>query len=284
MSNTSLLICASQCWPGSPANSLSQQLAKQVLQRSGWRGRVLLALQGWRGGRALLTGLLQFSLPGIMAHYGWRKQHIVSWIEQQIEQQNTQQLVIVGAGFDGLGAMLSAKYRQLQVVEIDRVATINIKQDVLRQLHALRPNLCLKAADLGRCSLAQLLADTAEFSAERPTLMLAEGVLMYLPETAINNLLQQMRQSVNAPLQLVASQMQLDQHGKPRFSQQGWLADMALAISGERFVSGITPQALPGWLVNLGFNLQQLVPAEQPENNDPCPGELLFYATAKSVP
>jgi len=284
MSNTSLLICASQCWPGAAANSLSQQLAKQVLQRSGWRGRVLLALLGWRSGRVLLTGLLQFSLPGIMAHYRWRKQHIASWIEQQIEQQNILQLVIAGAGFDGLGAMLSAKYPQLQVVEFDRVATINIKQDVLLRLNSLQPNLCLRAADLGHCSLAQLLADTAEFSAERPTLMLAEGLLMYLPESAINNLLQQMRQCVNAPLQLVASQMQLDPLGKPRFSQQGRLADMALAMSGERFVSGITPQVLPGWLVNLGFNLQQLVPAEQPENNDPCPGEILFYATAKSVP
>ncbi|HEX5793387.1 MAG TPA: class I SAM-dependent methyltransferase [Rheinheimera sp.] len=286
MSNTSLLICASQCWPApsdTAANSLNRRLAQQALQRSGWRGRLLLGLLNWRCGRALLTGLLQFSLPGIMAHYHWRKQHIASWVQQHIEQQRIQQLLIVGAGFDGLGAALSAKHKQLQVIEIDRHATVNVKLAALQRLNALPPNLCIKAADLTCCSVQQLLADTVEFLPGRATLVLAEGVLMYLAEPAIKALLLQLQQSVTAPVYLVASQMQLAPCGRPRFFKQRWLADMALLLSGEPFVSGVALQVLPDWLAAMGFKLQQLAAADQAGNSDPCPGELLFFAAAKPV-
>lgn len=284
MSNTSLLICASQCWPKHRVKAVegfSHQLAQQVLKRSGWRGRLLLALLRWRSGRILFRGLLQLSLPGIMAHYHWRKQHIAAWLQQQIAQNGIRQVVIIGAGFDGLGAQLSAAHPQLQVIEIDRPTTIKTKQAALRQLNAVRPNLYLQAADLACCSMVDLLAETAVFSACRPTLVLAEGVLMYLPDTAIQTLLQQLQHSVQAPLTLVASHMQLNPQGKPGFVKQGWLTDAALALSGERFVSGVSLQVLPGWLMNMGFNLQQLAAAGQWDNPDPCPGELLFYATAK---
>ncbi len=286
MSNTSLLICASQCWPKQRVKAVdgfNHQLAQQVLQRSGWRGRLLLALLRWRSGRTLLRGLLHASLPGVMEHYHWRKQHIAAWLQQHITQNVSQQLVIIGAGFDGLGAQLSAAHPQLQVFEIDRPDTIKTKQVALRQLNALQPNLCLQAADLARCSMADVLTETAAFSACRPTLVLAEGVLMYLPDMAIKALLQQLQHSVQAQLTLVASQMQLNPQGKPGFVKQGWLADAALALSGERFVSGVSLQALPGWLMNMGFNLQQLAAAGQLDNPDPCPGELLFYATAKQT-
>lgn len=283
MSNTSLLICASQCWPTrvKAVEGFSHQLAQQVLQRSGWRGRLLLALLRWPSGRTLLRCLLHASLPGIMAHYHWRKQHIAAWLQQQITQNGIQQLVIIGAGFDGLGAQQSAAHPQLQVIEIDRPTTIKTKQAALRQLNALQPNLCLQGADLACCSLADLLTEMAAFSAGRPTLILAEGVLMYLPDTAIKALLLQLQQSVQAPLTLVASHMQLSPQGKPGFVKQGWLVDAALGLSGERFVSGVSLQALPDWLMNMGFTLQQMAAAGQLDNPDPCPGELLFYATAK---
>ena len=286
MSNTSLLICASQCWPApsdTAANSLNRWLAQQALQRSGWRGRLLLTLLHLRCGRVLLGGLLDLSLPGIMAHYHWRKQHIASWVQQHIEQQRIQQLIVVGAGFDGLGATLSAKYKHLQVIEIDRSATISVKLAALHKLNALSPNLCMKAADLSCSSLQQLLAETAEFFPDRATLVLAEGVLMYLAQPAINAMLQQLRQSVAAPLYLIATQMQLAPCGRPRFFKQRWLADMALMLSDEPFVSGVSRQALPDWLAAMGYTLQQLAAAGQAGNNDPCPGELLFGATAKQV-
>lgn len=286
MSNTSLLICVSQCWPApsdTAAASLNRRLARQALQSSGWRGRLLLRLLNWRCGRTLLTGLLQLSLPGIMAHYHWRKQHIASWVQQHIEQQGIQQLVIVGAGFDGLGATLSAKYKQMQVIEIDRPATVNVKLAALQRLNVLPPNLCIKAADLTCCSVRQLLADSVEFLPDRATLVLAEGVLMYLTAPAIKALLLELQQSVTAPLYLVASQMQLAPCARSRFLKQRWLADMALLLSGEPFVSGVELQALPHWLAAMGFKLQQLAAADQVGNSDPCPGELLFCATAKPV-
>jgi len=284
MSNTSLLICASQCWPGTTNiadDSFDGLLANQVLQHSGWRGKLLLALLCRRSGRSLLLGMLQCSLPGILTHYQWRKQHIETMVRRQIAQHGVRQLLIIGAGFDALGAKFSAEFSQLQVIEIDKPASIDIKQQVLQQLNALQPNLCLKAADLACCSVAELLAGEPTFSANRSTLVLAEGVLMYLTQPAINTLLLQLRQIMDAPLQLVATQMQLNPQGKPRFIQQSWLTDLALAISAEPFVSGVSPQDLASWLASVGFTLQQLVPAEQPGNTDPCPGELLFYASAE---
>ncbi|MAA94274.1 MULTISPECIES: class I SAM-dependent methyltransferase [unclassified Arsukibacterium] len=284
MSNTGLLICASQCWPdetNTAAASFDQLLANQILQRNGWRGRLLLALVYWRWGRALLRGVLQCSLPGILSHYQWRKQHIAARLRRQIAQHGVRQLLIIGAGFDALGAKFSSEFSHLQVIEIDRPATMDIKQQVLQQLNALQPNLCLKAADLACCSVAELLAEEPAFSTSRSTLVLAEGVLMYLTQPAINTLLLQLRQIMDAPLQLVATQMQLNLQGKPRFIQQSWLTDLALAISSEPFVSGVSPQGLASWLASVGFTLQQLVAAAQPGNTDPCPGELLFYANVE---
>ncbi|MBZ9612998.1 class I SAM-dependent methyltransferase [Rheinheimera maricola] len=283
MSNTSLLICAGQCWPDAAAMepaSVSQQLAQQALLHSGWRGRLLLRLLGKQLGRVVLNKLLQYSLPGILAHYQWRKQYIAGWVQQAIEQEGIQQLLIIGAGYDGLGTQLSAQYSQLQVIEIDRPSTMALKQAVLQRLQAMPVNLTLLPADLSCCSLPQLLQQSGVFVPKRSTLVLAEGVLMYLPSAAIGQLLQQLRQCVTAPLQLIASQMQLDWQGKPRFSQQRWLADLALLLSAERFSSGVVPAALNDWLAGHGFSLQHLAQPQLHSNPDPCPGELLFRAAA----
>src|SRR5207244_348401 len=90
------------------------------------------------------------------------------------------QVLMLGAGFDGLSLTLLAQVPALRIFEIERERTIAVKRSALRSLQAHDPRLALVAADLSAAPIESLLRALPSFDPERPTLVIAEGVLMYL--------------------------------------------------------------------------------------------------------
>jgi methyltransferase (TIGR00027 family) len=142
----------------------------------------------------------------------------------------------------------------LQVIEVDHPATQALKQQALNlagaggvdSARSLLPHYV--ALDLVQQDLASALAACAGFDASRYTLFIIEGVLMYLNEAKVGNLLRQ--------LQAIAPQNRLAFTWFDTAAgfevQSRWLTRW-LALRNEPFLSGMPRAILPRFLARHGY-------------------------------
>jgi methyltransferase (TIGR00027 family) len=200
--------------------------------------------------------------PGIMRHYLLRKR----WIEEQCRvslQAGVRRVIVIGAGLDTLALRLAPQWPEVAWVEIDHPATQAFKLQGLAHAGLRLPaNLELYSVDLSISSLPSDLMNDA-----RPTLVVIEGVLMYLDETAIAALLRdQVRALSKMPVKLLFSHMVRWSEGRAGFRPSSWWVDRWLSWRSEPFKWTISPQALQPWLQTLGLEL--LDQAESPFSKD----------------
>jgi methyltransferase (TIGR00027 family) len=216
-----------------------------------------------------------------MRHYLLRK----GWIEAQCRlalQQGVGRVIIIGAGLDTLALRLASQYPDLDWVEIDHPATQDFKRRGLTQAGLPLPaNLTLLSVDLSTAPLPAALMQAA-----RPTLVVIEGVLMYLKEAEVAALLRdQVRALSVAPVRLIFSHMVRWPQGRAGFRPTSWWVDRWLDWRDEPFQWTISPQALEPWLQGLGFELlRQAEPpftTEAAEPQDGLKGENLVMCVAK---
>jgi len=125
--------------------------------------------------------------PGIVFHLALRKKII----EQEIRSllaQGSKQVLILGAGFDSLAIRLHSEYPEVQFIEIDQAAGQNLKLKALTGLDN-KPNLRFINLDLNHSSLTPFLENNPK------TVILAEGLFMYLSESVIKKLISEISAS-----------------------------------------------------------------------------------------
>ena len=280
--STPMLIAAAEVLAarGEGHDSLRARLAHACLDRCGAPGARLLRLAGSATGRALLR-LAEFAmLPGIAAHYAWRKRRIWRWVEGEVAA-GARQLLVLGAGFDALGPRMAIRHPSLRVLEIDRPGTIAVRAPALRACGVCTPRLTLHAADLAAEGLSGALerVGPAGFSRDARTIVVAEGLLMYLPLTAVARLCRDLQIHLRAPAGIVASAMECDARSSPGFRRQRRWVDGWLARRGEPFAWGAARADLPEVLAPAGIVAHQFADPRDPHEPDPCPGEWLFRGT-----
>lgn len=263
-----------QARAGASASPWNARVAEACLRHGGGVGNGLLRATGSRLGRCLLRWLEYVLVPGIGAHYAWRKRRIRAWAERACAE-GMRQVVILGAGFDALGVDLANRTPHLHVYEIDLAPGIAIKQRALTSLGIEQPRLHFVALDLAQASLPVSLAGAAHFDPDAPTLVLAEGVLMYLPAPAAIRLLHGLAGFLRQA-RCIATAMQTRGDGRVDFLHaRPWLRRW-LRWSGEPFRWGCSRAALPATLLPAGLVVDTLAAPDDPADPDPCPGEWLF--------
>ncbi|TBV73709.1 class I SAM-dependent methyltransferase [Pseudoxanthomonas winnipegensis] len=258
-----------------PSAQRNGAIARACLQRAGRGGDRLLRAVDTRPGRGLLRLLEAACLPGIGAHYAWRKRRIRRWAQQACAE-GVQQVLILGAGFDGLAQALLDQAPALHVFEVDREATLAIKQAALRALCLDDPRLRLCPGELGTVPLARWLRGLPGFAPDLPTLIVAEGLLMYLPLDTAQALLRQLARAL-PDARLIATAMALCHDGAPGFVRQRPWVRRWLGRRGEPFRWGATRQALPTLLGQGGVRMDGIADADDADDPDPAPGEWLFH-------
>ncbi len=196
--------------------------------------------------------------PGITRHYWYRKR----WIEVECVralQHDVRRVIVIGAGLDTLALRLAPAWPQVQWIELDHPATQKLKRDALnRDAIALPDNLALHAVDLSATPLPTSLLEDP-----RPTLVVLEGVLMYLSEPEVITLLHaQLCRLSTRPLLLIFSHMVRWPDGTAGFRPASKWVDRWLAWRAEPFRWTIAPAELPAWLERIGFSI--LAQAEPP--------------------
>ena len=128
-------------------------------------------------------------MPGQFESFAHRKAFFEHQVRGSIAAGATQVLVL-GAGYDTMGWRLSPEFSNVKFFEIDHPATAQLKAKGIEKL-GQRPNFHLIAKDLGEHKLVDIMRDDQNWNLAAKTIIVAEGLLQYLPSDAVRDLFAQ---------------------------------------------------------------------------------------------
>jgi methyltransferase (TIGR00027 family) len=279
IARTSLLIAAATLMArdDQDLDGLAARIAACALARADAPGRRLLWLVRRGAGRALLRLAERLMLPGIARHYVWRKRRIAAWVDA-LQCEGVSQLIVLGAGFDALACRFAQGDASHVAVEVDRAPASALKRTVLAELGTQPSNLHCLAVDLALEPIGAALSRCAAFDPTRPTVVVAEGVLMYLEPCRVARLMHSLRAVLLAPATLLGSVMTRHADGRVGFAQGSSRVAAWLRHRGEPFRWGVEAAHLGATLPELDLQLDAVADPLTPGDADPCPGEWLFRA------
>ena len=136
--------------------------------------------------RALLFAAERGSVPGLVAHFAARK-CLLDRIAREALETGCRQIVVLGAGLDALAWRMQ---KHCACFEIDHPSSQEVKRRAFLADTADQPPELI-AADLLTASPAAALRAHPCFDPRVPTLLVAEGLTMYLPAERVFNLLRE---------------------------------------------------------------------------------------------
>jgi|GEM_PF-4747828 len=201
-------------------------------------------------------------LPGVCAHYGARKTEI----QRQLQAIAPEALLVLGAGFDGLAARNADRMR---AVELDQPGTQVEKAHLLERMG--NPPVELIPGDANH--LTDSLLTGTRNPLPRRTLIVIEGMLMYLPSERIGPLLAELRPIAS---HLIVTLMDLDPRGRPAFGGSQDEVDRFLARADEPFLSGFRPSDVSPLFAAAGWEVEAIT--GYPDVPGMIPGEYIVRA------
>lgn len=224
------------------AQSRTQALELKLLSQSWYRALGRVHERIWiRGG---------------FLHLALRKRFIDDSVRAAL-QDGTEQLVVVGGGLDTLALRIAEDEPSRPVFEIDHPDSQTAKRRGLDMLPIRPANLHLEAADLAQRSLRDVLSHSARFDATKPTVFVAEGLLMYLEHDDVKRLLDDIATIAPARSRLVFTFLSADDAGRPVIGHAAARTRFLLKLYGEPLRSGIHPDRLGEYLRERGFALRE---------------------------
>jgi methyltransferase (TIGR00027 family) len=196
-----------------------------------------------------------WTMPGQFEAFAHRK----AFCERQVRkgiQTGARQVLVLGAGYDTLCWRLAAEFAQVGFVEIDHPPTARLKA---RGIEAMgrRPNLHLVAEDLGRRHLADVLHASPVWDRAAPSVVVAEGLLMYLPPAAVGVLLRQCAAATGPGSRFAFTFVGTRPDGRPDAGPWSWLVLRILAAGGEPWLWSVRPDDLGAYLREHGWDVDR---------------------------
>lgn len=229
-------------------------------------------------------------VPGMALHQVLRK----LWLEEAVERSlkdGVRQVVILGGGFDTLAARLARRHPSVGFLETDHPATQAVKRRALERAGYLGANLALASLDFNRLPLQGALQALPGYSPEAPTLVLCEGVLMYLDPAAVDRLFTGLAALPCPSLRFAFTYMEPGPDGRIAFAGSSPLVSAWLRWRRESFTWGLSRTGLEAFLSSRGFHLDRAEDeaglrdryVKNAEDARIAAGEKLALATRKAV-
>ncbi len=143
----------------------------------------------------------QLFVPGMVRHYLFRKRLLQQQTERAVANGTTQ-VIVLGGGFDTLAWRLARRFPTVGFFEIDLPETQAAKLALLHDAGAPPGNCTYLPADLSTTDLEVVLSHAPGFDATACTLVIIEGVLMYLPPAAVKALFTTIRTLLQGALEV----------------------------------------------------------------------------------
>lgn len=192
--------------------------------------------------------------PGQMLHMVLRKRFFDDEVRDAIDGGATQVLV-VGGGYDTLCFRLATKYPEVTFFELDHPPTHREKSRAVEDMGVTQPNLHLEGVDLGERTLTEVLAGSEVWDAGATSVVVAEGVLMYLGLDEVEAFLAAVSSSTGPGSRLLFTYLdeaELNQVFK------GWLGTFLryyMHMVGEPFRWGVTDEGIEPFLTAQGYRI-----------------------------
>ncbi len=230
------------------------QTTSHLLLEAGLLKPWMVSLYGHPWFQRLVSFFERATINGQMTGSALRKRFVDDETRAGIADGATQVLV-VGSGLDTLCERLAPEFPDVTFVEVDRPATANLKRRAIADMGANRPNLHILDIDLASAALAEALAAVLEWDRGARSVVVAEGVLMYIHEAEVVTFLNSIRSGCGAGTRLVFTYLAIDRKGRPHVGRLSGLMRLTLRVIGEPLHWGTNPEHLEGFLEEHGFRV-----------------------------
>jgi methyltransferase (TIGR00027 family) len=190
-------------------------------------------------------------MPGQFEAFAHRK----AFCEQQVRQGiagGATQVLVLGAGYDTMGWRLAPDFADVDFFEIDHPATAALKAKGIEAMGS-RDNLHLISEDLGKRKLVDVLKAEDSWNTEKQTVIVAEGLLMYLTDKAVRGLFSQCT-AITAPGSRIAfTYIATGADGRPDAGRWTALVLWILKVTGEPWLWSVYPDKVGQFLEDTGW-------------------------------
>ena len=194
-------------------------------------------------------------LPGQFEAFAHRKAFCERQAIEGIDDGATQTLVL-GAGYDTLGWRLAQEFPGVNFFEIDHPATARLKARGIESM-GRRKNLRLVAEDLGKRKLSDVLKTDKSWDLSAQTIIIAEGLVMYLSPEAVRDLFCQCAVVVGVDSRIAFSYIPAGADGRPDAGRWTGLLLYLQKVAGEPWEWSIRPEELGQFLEETGWTIAQ---------------------------
>jgi len=197
-------------------------------------------------------------LPGQFEAYAHRK----AFCEEQARLGITagaRQILVLGAGYDMLAWRLAPEFPEVAFFEIDHPATADLKAKGVAEI-GQPDNLTLISADLGEHNLVDVLHSNPVWARSKQTVVIAEGLLMYLPPAAVRALLRRCGAVTGPHSRIAFTYIPTGEDGRPDAGPCTGFMLWSLKISGEPWLWSIRPEELAPFMKGLGWTIAPVDP------------------------
>ncbi len=214
----------------------------------------------WSRSRRMVSVYEAFDwmMPGQFEAFGHRKAFCERQVREGIGGGATQVLVL-GAGYDTMGWRLAPEFADVNFFEIDHPATARLKA---KGIEAMGPqdNLHMISEDLGKRKLVDVLEADDSWDSKMQTVIVAEGLLMYLPPEAVRDLFNQCTAIAGPGSRIAFTYIATGADSRPDAGRWTGLVLWILKVTGEPWLWSIQPEKLGPFLEDKGWtNSPELV-------------------------
>lgn len=207
----------------------------------------------WSRSRRMVSVYEAFDwmLPGQFEAFAHRK----AFCERQVRDgigAGATQILVLGAGYDTMGWRLAPEFSNVSFFEIDHPATARLKAKGIDAM-GLRDNLFLIAEDLGKRKLVDVLHSNESWDQSARTVMVAEGLVMYLPPEAVQDLFCQCAVIAGVGSRVAFTYIPTGADGRPDAGRWTGLMLWLQKVIGEPWIWSIRPQELGLFLAETGW-------------------------------
>jgi methyltransferase (TIGR00027 family) len=207
--------------------------------------------------RRLSFRLERLSIPGIMLHYTVRKLFLEETARRALAE-GVSQVVVLGAGLDPLALRLHREHPEVLFVEVDHPATQEIKRKALAEGEPAGPNLKLVELRIGTHGLEETLLGVPGYREDADTLLIAEGLMMYLEPRDVDAVFAFVRDHAGPGSRVAFTLLERLPDGRLDFPEGSPLVRLWLRRIGEPFTWGLHRREVAGFLAERGFELREL--------------------------
>jgi methyltransferase (TIGR00027 family) len=190
-------------------------------------------------------------MPGQFEAFAYRKTFCEHQVRDGINAGATQ-ILVLGAGYDTMGWRLAPNFPDVNFFEIDHPATACLKTKAIEAMGQY-DNLHLIPEDLSKRKLVDVLKSHKSWDQEAQAVIIAEGLLMYLPSSAVHDLFRQCASISGTGSRISFTYIGKRADGRPDAGRWTGLLLWILKATGEPWLWSIQPDQISRALKENGW-------------------------------